>query len=174
MFVPFAVLVFGYVINFVKKWVPEQILLITSITFVIFLGIWHITSSLPVSYDNNVVKDTNAILKTIEKYKPSNLYGSPYLTQGASYLSGVPIIDNLADTNAALFSAGKLNVDDISAKVMKSRTLVLMPARYTNNGNIEYPKSILSAEVIILCTVVHTQEFKWSGSQELHILKCYD
>ncbi len=172
MFVPFSVLSFGYGIIFLERWIPRQLLLIMSVSLAILLAFWHIATSIPISYENNRITDTKALLETIQKYNPDYLYGSPYMTQGASYLSGVPVLDNMADTNAALFTAGKYSVEHITKRIFETRTLILIPFRTTPAG-IEYPQSILTNSRIPECTVVHRQPLKWSGAQELHVLKCF-
>ncbi len=173
LFVPFGVLSFGYLVESMGRVFPQRVMLTISLISAVLLAIWHIVVSVPISYDNNRITDTQAILSTIQKYNPDYLYGSPYVTQGASYLSGVPMLDNMADTNAALFTAGKYSVDHMTKRIFETRTLVLIPFRTLPNGVKEYPESVLTNTRITECTIVHRQTLKWSGAQELHVLKCY-
>jgi hypothetical protein len=94
------------------------------------------------------------------------------LVQGL-WMTRVPVLDNMADTMAALFQAGKLNVNTITKRVFETRTLVFIASRPGADGLPEYPANILSIKKIPDCKVIHIQPFTWSNAKELHVLKCY-
>jgi hypothetical protein len=173
LFIPFSVLTYGLIMNKLKKHIPLNISLISTGVLLCFIAVWHLSYSLPATYKNNRVTDTAALLNVIKKEKPDYIYGTPFMTQGLSYMTGVPVLDNIADTNAALFHAGKLNVDTITKRVFETKTLVFIASRKRKDGSKEYPANMLSFKRIPECKVIHVQPFRWSNAEELHVLKCY-
>lgn len=173
LFVPFSVFAFGDIVNLLKNKFAELPILISAGILIVIMSIINVPATIEVTYKNNRVRDTEGLLQLIRNEKPDYLFGITFITQGASYLTGVPMINNLADTNEVLFKSGRLDRVKITKDAINSRTLIITMARNYPEGKA-YPYNTMDMdEILKKCKPVHSQAFSWAGSDELLVFKCY-
>lgn len=71
------------------------------------------------------VKHIERIVAVIQKEKPQVLFGTPELTPILSYLTDIPLMNDVIDTNANLFIRHIYSLDQFGKDIFKQKTMVV-------------------------------------------------
>lgn len=66
-----------------------------------------------------------AMVSLIKQEKPDKLYGTNDLTPALAYFSGIPMLDNITDTNTDIFRKGFLNAHALTQKALQHKTILV-------------------------------------------------
>lgn len=77
------------------------------------------------------------MIATIKKQKPAYLYGINDITPGLAYFTGVPLLDNIVDTNENIFRKGFLDADKLTDKALSSKTIIIAHGASYPQQNID-------------------------------------
>ena len=122
-----------------------------------------------------VIKDVNSITELIKKENPKYLYGTSDITPAFSYLSDVPLLDNIIDTNPNAFRKKVFDSKKLTQKAIDSKTIVV--ARGTDKLIIDdspineiFDKDMLQKYCKPLSSIPINTKGK---SDRINLLKCY-
>lgn len=79
------------------------------------------------------------IIRVIKNEKPKVLYGIQELAPALSYLTNIPLIDGIIDTNENLFNNNVLNAKKITKNLISKEALVILKGVRYSNKNIYDP-----------------------------------
>jgi len=117
------------------------------------------------------------ILAIIKEAKPEYLYGTMEITPAFSYLSNVPLFDNIIDTNDNLFYKGVLNSNTLTRRLLSKKTIIVTKGLYYPSDNINKPITgavVDEGQVLKYCTKLYTTPIKTEGLvNSITLFKCY-
>src|SRR5581483_1279249 len=107
------------------------------ISFILFLFIGGGMYVYLTGYRNlERVNNLNDIKNMVLKLKPNRIYGTNDMAPLVSYISGVPLLDNIIDTNANIFRHGLLNKTTLTKEAISQKSLFLAHGIYYPYQNI--------------------------------------
>ncbi len=133
MFIPFAAIAGGETIKLLARKFEKPVVLIVFSVLVGCSSLLAISSYLGVFSQLQKIRHTAQIVQTIQKYNPDFLYGDPEIAPLFQFLTGVPPLEGIVDTNANLFRVGKYNAKELSQKAASSKTMIV-------SLGVEYPE----------------------------------
>lgn len=173
--IPFLALAFcDFITWFEKKGKKYEAFLYFTIIFLLGLNlIIYLKDYAALQKLDNVLE----VIKVIKKENPQYLYGAMEITPALAYLSGVPLLDNIIDTNDNLFYKGVLNAKILTTDAVSKKTIVVAKGLYYPANNID--RSIADAaldeeKILKHCTKIHAAPIKTEGLiNTITIFKCY-
>jgi hypothetical protein len=117
------------------------------------------------------------VAEIIKKQNPKSLYGSNDAAPALAYLSGVPILNNIVDTNANIYRKGFLNTKKLTADAVNQKSIIVAHgAYYPDVGvNEEVTDEIFDkSQIKKSCKLIGSFEVQTEGPENrLNLLKCY-
>lgn len=123
------------------------------------------------------IQNLPAMVNHITEQKPSFLYGTNDITPLLSYLSKVPMLDNITDTNTNLYRKKILHAHNLTKKSIESKTLLI-------GHGVNYPLYNTQAKMIdeifdedlVVNNCRNTANFPIRAEgiiNEINIMRCY-
>lgn len=174
MVVPFAVIALGDVFVSINKHPKSWELTVALTTIILLFQSFTITRYINSIQGFMTIPNRDEFISIIQKEKPQYLYGEYGIVQGVSYLSGIPMLEGVSDTNRKMFLSGVLNKDTITAKIKKTKT-ILIAYSYNDNIDIATASAIFNwGELKNQCKIIHSQNFTMSYPvNTIDIIKCF-
>lgn len=149
----------------------------TILPIIIFFAITtNITMYLKYFSNLEVIKDINSVTEVIKKENPEHLYGTPDITPAFAYTSGVPLLDNIIDTNPNAFRKKIFDSKKLTQKAIESKTIVITRGSDDKLSIANLPineifdKDILQRHCIPLASIpIYTRD----EADRINLLKCY-
>ncbi len=135
-----------------------------------------------VTYSNgfrNLQKLNNftEIVDVIKKEKPQALYGVNDITPVLSYSAGVPLLNNIIDTNANIYRKGILNAKELTADAISQKALLVTHGYYYPGEGVNEPVAdeiFDIGQVKKSCKMLKSFPVQTEGTQNrLNLLRCY-
>ncbi len=175
IFIPFACIAGGEVAKILSLKFGKTTVVLGMCVLVGFSSLIAISSYLGIFSQLQKIRHTNEIVQTIQKLDPDFIYGDPELAPLFQFLTGIPPLNGIVDTNANLFRAGKYNAKELSQKAATSKTVLL-------SIGVEYPrltKTIITdmydEEIIAKnCTLVASYPvISEGGVNRINVSRCF-
>ena len=113
----------------------------------------------------------------IKKENPKSLYGVNDVAPALAYLSGVPMLNNIIDTNANIYRKGFLNSKKLTTDAIKQKAIIVAHgAYYPEMGvNEEVTDEIFDkSQIKKSCKLIGSFPVQTEGPENrLNLLKCY-
>lgn len=116
------------------------------------------------------------LVSEIKEEKPQYLYGPNDLTPALSYLSGIPMLDNITDTNTNLYRKRFLNAHTLTEQALEKKTIIVgHGAMYPQYGiNQIMFDEVFDQKLIKTCkTIAATSVVAEGGINAVALQKCY-
>lgn len=149
-----------------------------SISFfaIIFISVLLSTSSYLSSYkDLQKIKTVGGIVAKIQENNPDYLYGINSITPALSYLTGIPLLDQIVDTNENRFLTGNLNANTLTKKALESNTLFITKSAVYPEFQINdlFMSAIFDKSLLTKCNQLHSEPIDFEGLEnKLTVVKC--
>jgi len=156
-----------------KNFSPQRFIVPTILFFfVIYSFAIYATGFRNLQKLNNI----GEIASVIKKENPSSLYGVDDITPALSYLTGVPLLNGIIDTNANIFRKGILNSKKLTTDAISQKSLLVTHgASYPEAGvNEEIVDEIFDkSQVKKSCKLVGSFPVQTEGvANRLNLLRC--
>lgn len=172
---PFLALSFPNFYMFVKQKLNFQPMVIPTLIciFLILNLITYISS-----YKNlQKIPNLNEIIKTINKEKPKYLYGVNDTTPALAYLTNVPLLENIVDTNENIFRKKLLDATILTKKAVSSKTIMVTHGAYYPTLNVQedtvdgiFDKRVIKNN----CKLIGSFPVQSEGAiNRINLLKCF-
>lgn len=135
LLIPFAAISAGDAISFIERKFGQRIMMGTIILggMVMIFGVYSYSNLSKTQY----VFPASELISAIQKEKPGVLYGSMEITPALSYLSGVPLLNNIIDTNTNIFRKKIYNARDLTqSAIQKKAVLVMIGSQITEDKSV--------------------------------------
>lgn len=184
MLVPFICLALGDGIEYMTKKLGRLNGLILATCLVVVSMILNVKTYTESLSQLGKIKDIQAIVKTVQNAHPDHVFGAVELTPVVSYLSGVPLLDDIIDTNESLFVRHVYDLSLIKNHVYQSKTVVitlgidrdvLLPTgEFAHVTYPVIPEIYKSLELEKRCTKLLSQPIIAEGApNRINVWKCY-
>lgn len=121
---------------------------------------------------NNISEITDAI----KKENPKFIYGVNDAAPALSYLSGVPLLDNIIDTNANIYRKGFLNSKKMTADAIAQKSIIITHGLYyPEHGVVENTTDEIfdKQQIKKSCKLVGSFPVQMKGPENrLNLLRC--
>lgn len=116
------------------------------------------------------IPDLQKLVTTIKQQKPDQLYGADSITPALAYLSGVPLHNNIIDTNLNFYNAGIYSASDQTKQALTKKTIFVSPS-----FSDQLASGIIDAEMLnAKCKISTSVSFYSEGSEDsITLLKCF-
>ena len=129
---PFLAISFYNLSNFL---VQKRPFLKRALPLIIFFATVINISMYTIYFSNlGVVKNISSIIELIKKENPKYLYGTVDITPALAFLTKIPLLDNIVDTNPNIFGKKILDNKKLTQKAIDTKTIVV--ARGNNKLSI--------------------------------------
>ncbi len=174
IFVPIAVIALGDLLVTIEKHTKNYGGIIVLLSIIIVINLFNVGRYINTIHGFMAIPNITEFVNIVENTKPDYLYGEFGIVQGISYLSGIPMLEGVSDTNRTMFLAGVLDKNTITEKVKKTNTVVIANSS-DNNLDIGTASAYLNwGELKNQCKIIHSQDFKTGSSvNKINIVKCF-
>lgn len=146
-------------------------------TFLVFAVLVGFPMYLQTSRFVKSVPNEEALINVVKAQQPDSLYGHSILVNGVSYLTGIPIFDNMYEITTAYFTNGKMTRSDVTKRLMHSHALLLLYS-YQRGNNVAYDASIIDTGMLAKapCKRVYSQfleQYTAEIQKQVSVVRCY-
>jgi hypothetical protein len=174
MFVPLTVLALADLLISIQKRTKKLIIPILLTGLILTINIVNVNRYVESIKGLMAIPNIDQFVKIVQQTHPDYVYGEYGLVQGISYLSGIPMLAGVSETNRKLFLSGVLDKDDITAKLLKTKTTIIA---YSDNDNLDIAtqSAIVNWQTVKnTCKSVYAQEFRMNPPvNKINIVKCF-
>jgi hypothetical protein len=121
--------------------------------------------------------ESKEMAKIIKKENPEYLYGTMEVTPALAYLTGIPLLDNIIDTNDNLFYKGVLNTQTLTRRLFSKKTILAAKGMNYPSSNVYKPVSgpVIDEETVMKrCKKIFDSPIKTEGAiNNITLFKCY-
>lgn len=137
--VPFLALSFAFTYTRIQKELHLQRMVIPSLIFLIII----INLSIYLASFRNMQKvpQIQEIVTQIKQENPTVLYGVNSLTPALAYLAGIPLLNNIVDTNENIFRKGFLKKDVLTREAIKQHGMIV-------TQGVSYPSFNIRQDIV--------------------------
>jgi hypothetical protein len=173
--IPFLALSFPEFYKFIQKnFQPQKAILPTVLApFVFYSIISYVNGFQDLQKLNNLSEITNAI----KKENPQVIYGVNDIAPVLSYTSGVPLLNNIIDTNSNIYRKGILNAKKLTSDTIAQKGMIIAHGLSYPEYGVEEAvvDEIFDKEQIKKsCKLVKSFNIKMEGPENrLNLLRCY-
>lgn len=172
----YAALGVGYLLEeplpFSKIIVPNVIYA----TVLVVVTLMGLSRYLTVGFRSTLLPDHEKMFRLIEDQKPDTIYGLSFLTNGISYVTGIPVYKNMYDVNATQFLSHSIDRSQFTKQLLKTRTLVLLDTIQIDD-RIVFDEDIFDSRQINpkSCRIVYTAPLKAAENitKGISVIRCY-
>lgn len=134
---------------------------------IIILSLLSINSYLTSYKDLQTIPQIYKVVKTIRDLHPTSLYGINSITPALSYLTGVPLFDEIIDTNENRFRSGNLNASDLTKKAIAQKSLLVSKSAIYPQYQINeiFMSEIFDTSQLNNCQLVLSEPVRFEGSE---------
>lgn len=144
---------------------------------IIFISIFLSTSSYLSSYkDLQKVKNIESVAQKIIENNPDYLYGINSITPALSYLTDIPLLDQIVDTNENRFLTGNLSANTLTKKALESNTLLVTKSAVYPEYQISelFMSAIFDKSLLTKCSQLHSEPVDFEGLENrLVLIRCH-
>ncbi len=123
------------------------------------------------------ISGISGLVSVIKREKPDSLYGVMEIAPALAYLSKVPLMAGIIDTNENLFNNRVLNAVALTKQALSDRTIVVGKGAYYPENNIDDPLATIvvnKSQIFPRCTLLYKTPVQTEGIiNEITIFKCY-
>ena len=170
-----AALSVGYLLEqplpFLKEKMPKSIYA----TFLVFAAIVGFTTYLSNSRFVKQVPNEQKLFQVVKEQAPTALYGHSILINGVSYYTDIPSYKDMHEITTAYFTNAKMSREQITADILKTRTLLLLYV-YKQGEILAYDESIIDIAQLKDCKTVYEQKMNGQESgydKYVWVVRCY-
>lgn len=143
----------------------------------LFISFLHSTFYILGGVENNKqIKDIDTLIDVIKKENPEAIYSYAAMSNGISYLSGIPAYKNLIDVTSNQFKNGILNKTTITEEVTNSKILLILYAS-KQGDNLIIDSKIVDLDILKKnnCKIIHEHplDVKYAILNHFVVMKCY-
>lgn len=175
LMIPFIVLSFPDLMKELGEKFNKYIPLLYS--FIIFLLAMNFFIYLKQYGALQKLDNISEMITVITKEKPQYIYGAMEVAPALSYLSGVPLLDNIIDTNDNLFYKGILNTKKLTSEALTKKTIIVTKGINYPSENLYQPVTggtVDEEKIIKQCNKIYTQPIITEGLINiLTLFRCY-
>lgn len=169
---PFLSISLVFLLPIIHKNRDIKLLFYSLISFSILISI----STYVASYKGlQKISNPESIVQIIQNENPSYLYGINTITPTLSYLSGVPLLNGIIDTNENRFLTGNLHANELTQDAIEKNALIVTKsAVYPEYGIDEkYLSAIFDKKQLGDCRQIYSQPVQFEGPENaLSIVSC--
>ena len=92
--------------------------------------------------NGDLIPETDKLLAAIQKENPDSVYGYSYVTNGISYLTGIPPYKEMYDVTTTGFISAGIDRKKFTEELIKSKTIIIV-------DGINVDETIVSDESIM-------------------------
>jgi drug/metabolite transporter superfamily protein YnfA len=173
--IPFLALSFPEFYEFIQKnFHPQKAILPTILVpFIFYSIITYVNGFQDLQKINNLSEITNAI----KNENPKVLYGVNDIAPVLSYTSGVPLLNNIIDTNSNIYRKGILNAKKLTNDAIAQKGMIIAHGVYYPEYGVEeavVDEIFDKEQVKKSCKLVKSFPIKMEGPENrLNLLRCY-
>ncbi len=172
---PFIVLTIPVTWKYITQRFPFEI---TRILFIAVCGVsllLHMQSYLAME-ESILVKEPEKLAEAVQKAHPDYVYGLFDVAPLVSYLSGVPLLNGLIDTNSKLFQRKVYDTHTITQDVFDTKTLVVLYGRSEGGRKLIMENDIVDFERVKKDCQLHYEHpiMAAHSINRIFLMKCYD
>ena len=173
--VPFLCISFPVFYTFISERFRLQKYIVPSIVFLLLCANFLVYFS---SFRNlQKIDNFNQMIKAVRSENPEFLYGVNDLTPALSYATGIPLLNNIIDTNTNIFRKGYLNAEVLTHDAIKKKTLLIAHGVYYPEYNIQQPiidEVFDMKQIEKSCRILSAFPAKLEGTANIFTLaRCY-
>jgi len=173
--VPFLCLSFYEFYYFLNKTLKLQKHVIPSLVFIIL--IINLYTYFLSFRDLQKINNLNQIVKTIQKEKPSFLYGVDDITPALLYITKIPPLEGVIDAHEYFFTKKVYDKNYLTKKAVEKKTIIITHGAFYPELNIEekiidgiFDKNLLLQK----CNIIKSFPVKSEGiTNRINLFKCY-
>jgi len=124
-----------------------------------------------------VIKNINSVVELIKKENPKYLYGTADITPVLAYLSKIPLLNNIIDTNPNIFRKKILNSKKLTQQAIKARAIIVVRGTCCDKLSIDNSpiNEIFDKDLLLkYCKPLSSIPLNTKGkSSSINLLKCY-
>jgi hypothetical protein len=155
-----------------KKWGEGGVILLAVVSNVI-----AIPAYLQNFAQTGIIRDTQRLITVLKNEEPTALYGSADIAPALSYLSGIPLLNGVLDTNANLYVRGIYSATEMTTQALEEKTLLISQGISLPLYSIEetITSDIFDVEQVKKqCTVIYEHQVQAEGGvNRIYIWRCY-
>lgn len=172
---PIAGVCAAFAYDRLRGYFPERVITTAFVVLVSVSCFLNITHYAPYSHTAGRY-DKEQLLQVIEEQNPDYLYGEGNLIHGLSYLTGVPVINDMADTYFNLFREGVYSRKEVTDDILSKRTLVLSYGVDRPGLRVPIQDEIFEGvRIYESCTLVESFPVKTGKTENLiNFYRCYE
>lgn len=171
--IPFLAISFYNLSDFL---VQKRPLLKRALPLILFFAIVINIVMYSIYFSNlGVVKNISSIVEIIKKENPKYLYGTVDITPALAFLTKVPLLNNVIDTNPNIFRQKLLDSKKLTQQAIKTKTIII--AHGDNNfgianisTNVIFDKYLLRKHCKLIRSI---PAYPKSAKDRIILLKCY-
>lgn len=121
------------------------------------------------------VLQLDEVVKEIQKQKPSVLYGTNDITPALAFLTEVPMLDNVVDTNANIYRKKFLNAKTLTQKAIVQKAIIVAHGAYYPEIGVQQDAiDEIFDPMVKSCTVIKSVPIIAEGiGNRLSLLRCF-
>ncbi len=155
-----------------KKWGEGGVILLAVVSMVLAIPAYLQNFS-----QTGILKDTQRLVTVLKNEQPTALYGSADSAPALSYLSGIPLLNGVLDTNANLYVRGIYSATEMTTRALEEKTLLISQGISLPLFGIEeaITSDIFDVELVKKhCTVIYEHQVQAEGGvNRIYIWRCY-
>lgn len=156
----------------IKKWSEGGVILLAVASMVL-----AIPAYLQNFAQTGILKDTQRLVTVLKNEQPTALYGSADIAPALSYLSGIPLLNGVLDTNSNLYVRGIYSATEMTTQALEEKTLLISQGISLPLYGIEetITSDIFDVEQVKKqCTVIYEHPVQAEGGvNRIYIWRCY-
>lgn len=123
--------------------------------------------------DLDRIHQIDEIVATIQSIHPSYIYGTSFITTALSVQSGVPLLDNLADTDETLFVDNILDNTELTMKAIETGSVIVVWGVAYSNGTYAVGSVSVDQE-LLASSCKQSGVYQFNGGKGINALLLYD
>lgn len=132
---PFAALSFSYLYKYLERVLHAQKFVLPTFLGLFFLWNMHVAYSGFATLGS--INQIEEIVELVKSVSPEYVYGNNDIAPAVSYLSGVPQLGGIVDTNENMFRNGVLDANRITEDIFSNKTILVLHSAYYPQLGIE-------------------------------------
>lgn len=174
--IPFLVISIGEFYKFLKKLEIPNINIVFSLLIIFLLSVNFLRYATGFSQLQKV-NNINQITSTIKKSAPEFLFGTNDLTPALAYLTDIPLLNGIIDTNENIFNKGLLNSEKLTDDALNKKTVIVTHGASYQEFNIDEKitdKIFNKSKILEKCKLLLSTPVKMEGTNNrVNLFKCY-
>jgi hypothetical protein len=135
---PFLCIFFASIYHYVHaKYHPQRYIIPSILIGIFFINFIQYSSTTR----NQKIDDFQKVVTTIKKFNPPTIYGTNDIAPALSYMTDIPLLDEIIDTNPTIFRKGFLQSGILTNEALRKRALLI-------GHGVEYPEFNVKQDLV--------------------------